>query len=113
MNLNLRKKRNAEENEMKERSENMDRKILQKRQKEEFDEMIRQKELEEKKQKEVMSKDLNSKREKKEKERKKIVTEKEKKTPIIPKNVKELPEEVNGSILTHLNIVSLEMEPAA
>ena len=100
------KKRAAEDDEMRERSENMDRKIMEKRKREELEEVLRKKSMEETKRKENMNHELNKKRKKKEKQKHKEQnatklqdklnneTFKEDKSLFQKSNIKELPEKV-------------------
>ena len=86
------KKKAAEEQDMIERSNNMDRKILEKRKKEELEEEVRNKELQERKRREEQKSELEKKKLKfvKEKENSKI--EKVNNDTKMPSNVKELPQ---------------------
>ena len=84
------RKKAAEEEDMIERSKNMDKKILEKRKNEDYEEMLRQKELIERKREDEIKSELENKRRKHEKEKDKKKRENEKQSSL-PSNVKELP----------------------
>ena len=84
------KKKTANELEMKERSDNMDRKILEKRKKDEMDEMLEKKILEENKRQKEIKESLENK--KKNMKKSSEVRQPQKQVIVLPENVKELPE---------------------
>ena len=85
------RKKAAEEDDMIERSRNMDRKIEEKRKKNDLEEMLRKKELEEKQRQEQIKTEIEEKRRNNEQIKEKKKREKEINHTKLPPNVRELP----------------------